>query len=474
MGNCVILRYGEIGLKSARKRVVFERFYIDALKEALDRNGFKDYLIRNLGGRFTIEHELAENIVNIVKNVPGVQSVSPSFKLEFSSKEDLIMKIKGNARSLVEGKTFRIVVKRTGNHDFSSMDLARDIGSSLYEFSKGVKMDKPDVEISIEVRKDEAYIYTKSIEAIGGLPPRSAGKFLCLFSGGIDSPVAAYKIIKRGAKADFLFINLVGEKALYDVAQIYNYLCSQYVFGYEPKLFVVDGREIVAKIKDEVNDNLRQIALKIFFYKMAEKIADMNHHWAIVTGETLSQKSSQTVESLSVIQSQVKALVLRPLITYDKIEIMKIARKIGTMGASEKITEYCNLSEGPVSTAPSMLVLKKIPSFDEEIKKAVETMYTYKGIAEVSPTEEKDICDMKDAKIVYISNKMQNDIDADMSYSYPDILNHIDSLDHKEKYLFVCDHGITSESVAFLLRKKGISAKGMSLKEFKNAPCSRG
>jgi len=465
--DCILLRYGEIGLKSKKTRIKFEKLYVQAIEDALKRNGINEFKIKNLGGRFVVHNETIDETIEVLKRVPGIQSLSPAIEFEFNTKEELLKKIKELAEDKVKNKTFCVKVKRVGNHNFNSMDLGKEAGAKLYEESAGVKFKNPDLSIFLEIRDNKCFMYTKTIDGIGGLPSKSSGKVLCLFSGGIDSPVAAFQMLKRGCEADFLYINLVEEKSLNDVAKVYNYLIDQYAFGYKPKIYVVDGRELVEKIKNKVEDRLRQIAIKIVFYKLGEKILKENKEYvALVTGEALSQKSSQTVQGLNVIQSQIKVLVLRPLIGYDKIEITKIAEKIGTLVSSIQVKEYCSLSEGKVVTTPNQKVLEKIPSCDELINNV--KIDQYEGFLEINEeTDFNEIKEMKEFISIDIRSKGIQKIrplKTNLSIPYPTILEEWVNLEKDKNYVLICSFGVVSENIAFKLRKKGINAKGINAK----------
>ena len=467
MHNCILLRYGEIGLKSKRTRFAFEKKYVQAIEEALKRNGITNFNIQNFGGRFVIFSNQVENILPILNRISGIQSFSPAANSFFSSKEDLLKGIKKYGVSLVQGKTFAVRVKRIGKHEFNSKELEKEGGSVLYDEGKGIDLGKPEVTIFLEIRDNNYFIFTKTIKGMGGLPPLSSGKVLCLFSGGIDSPVAAYEMLKRGCQVDFVIINLVGDKSLANALQVYNYLINQYAFCYTPKIFVVDGKKLVENITKDVPDRIRQIALKIVFYQISEIIAKKEGYLAIATGESLSQKSSQTLPSLSIIESQVDIMVFRPLLSLDKTEITEMAAKIGTLAKSEKVKEYCRLSMGPVVTSPTENSLKKIPSFKELVGEAVKEMKITKGIAQV----EEDLDLKLEQKYISIDVRPKNlqemsKLKADKSMPYPFVLEHLEEFDKENSYLLICDYGVQSEEVAFLLRKKGIKASGVSLRNY--------
>jgi thiamine biosynthesis protein ThiI len=224
------------------------------------------------------------------------------------------------------------------------MSFAKKLGELLMPFSKGVDLRNPEVNLQVEIRRDVAYFFTDSITGLDGMPPASSGKVLCLFSGGIDSPVAAFQMLKRGVAVDYLFVDLSGNKtSLVNIAKLFNHLSTQFSFNYKPVFYFVDGRSIVEHITKSTPSSFRQLALKIAFYKLGELFISHKKYNALVTGESIAQKSSQTIPSLSFIQSQSSALVLRPLISMDKLEITRIAESIGTIGASQYLKKYCDL-----------------------------------------------------------------------------------------------------------------------------------
>ena len=471
MEPCILLRYGEIGLKSSRTRGHFEQLYVKAIEDALRKQGVKQWKLKNYGGGFVLFSPEPGKNIDILQRLPGIQSFSVAKYCSFADKKDVLEKVQAYAASLIAGKTFCVRVRRVGNHPFTSQELEQEAGAVLYPHSAGVQLQKPEVLLSLEVRGQDAFFSTETIFGLGGLPPTSSGKVLLLFSGGIDSPVAAYHLIKRGCQVDFLFINLLEEKALNDVARVYNYLISQYAFGYTPRCFVVPARRLVEKIREVVPQRLRQLALKTCFYKIGEQIAKKTGALAIATGEALSQKSTQTLESLQFLE-QVKTLpVLRPLLSLDKIEITQLAQKIGTLAASEKVKEYCNLSEGPVVTKPNMALLQKIPDLTTEIQEAVTAQQPFTGFLPFAEEEPIAFSGEPGQELICVDVRPQHQQDVaplptTMSRPYPFVLEELDTFEKNKHYLFICDFGVQSEQVAFLLRKKGMAAAGISVPHF--------
>jgi len=362
---------------------------------------------------------------------------------------------------LILDKTFCVRARRAGKHDFTSNNIEVELGSKLIESSNGVSLTQPESTVRMEIRDKQCFVYTDTIEGIGGMPAASSGKVLCLFSGGIDSPVAAFQMLKRGCEVDFLLFNSMGEKLLSQVANVYNFLTANYAYGYKPKFYVVEGSKLVAEIQEKVQDSHRQLALKIVLYKIAEQVAQ-NEHLAIVTGEALSQKSSQTLQSLNFIEKNVSIPILRPLIAMDKVEITKLAQKLGTFASSEKIKEYCNLSTGPVTTKPKEADERYIPEFDISNIKTVIT----EGQLVIEQPEET-IPSLKNVVTVDVrSSTLQKKapLDTDLQIPYHEVTEY--NFDDSKSYLLICDFGVLSDNAAFSLQRKRIKAASMSIPDY--------
>ena len=470
--DAILLRYGEVGLKSQRKRPYFEKLYVNAIKEALKRNNVDFDYLENAGGRFILSTKNVDDALNILKEVPGIQSISPAKTILFNNKSELLKNSFFQSKDLIEKKIFRVTVRRTGKHEFTSMNFAKELGELLHPFSKGVSLKNPEINIQIEIRNNKAYLFTKSIKCLDGMPSSSSGKAICLFSGGIDSPVAAFQMLKRGVALDYLYIDLSGKLvSMKNIVALYNHLTSKFSFNYKPKFYLINGQKIIEEITKNVPSSFRQLALKIVFYKLAEFFVIKKNYSSFVTGESIAQKSSQTLSSLSFINSQINSLVIRPLISMDKLEISSIAEKIGTFGASQFVKEFCDLSEGKAVTAsPLMKDLKQIPSFDTLIENLFNSSKCFKSIIDDSVFKEENV-KINGGVIsidVRLPSKSNFDIlDTDKKIAYSNLLFSLDELDSSKKYLFVCEYGVQSKSLVYACEQRNILAFAMSKQEFK-------
>lgn len=462
----ILVRYDEITLKSSRKRVFFHQCMRRSLKDALRRAQESDAKIETFERRILIHCRNPDTVQQILSRVPGIHSTSCVDIFPVDHFDGLIEDLTRTTQAAVVGKVFAIRARRSGSHSFSSQDLARELGARLSPSSQGVDLSNPEVEIHVEVRLDRCFVYFAIQEGINGLPGPSGGKLLCLFSGGIDSPVAAYEMLKRGAHVNFLFFNLMGEKSYHQTISVYNYLIDHYAFGFVPKIYIFHLEEVVATLKEKVPSNMRQLALKILFYKIGERIAERSSHLALLTGEALSQKSTQTLHSLTFIEGQIQVPVLRPLIGFNKEQTLSIARKIGTEAYSKRVVEVCNLSDGPVITIPTASMIESIIDLDPLVDQAFEKIEKHQGIIDLpSMPLSRPVKEL--VNVVAIDMRYSNHRGADPLEGVIAIEEWEKSEKSKEKsYLLICEYGVRSEEIAFTLRKQGYRAAGVAKKDF--------
>jgi len=349
MGDKTILvAYGEIALKSDYVRRSLEKRLAAHISYHLRHNGYDEAAVFCRFGRIYVEN-VSFDSAGIIANVFGVVSVMPSLKT--SSRKDSILKLAlevANQR-IGEGQSFAVRPKVIGNHEFTGQELAVEIGSEiLNQLSKNgvhVNLSRPDITIFIEVRDRDSFIYTKIIEGVGGLPYGSQGQLVALFSGGIDSPVASWLMMKRGASILPLLIDqrpYVGDSYVDRAEEVFKAL-RHFVPSDNYTLYVAPAGDLMAQIMESPNPALRCILCKRSMYRIASRFALERGSHGIVTGESLGQVASQTLPNLFVIDSASEIPILRPLIGLDKVEIELIARKIGTYEATAKKVEGCKI-----------------------------------------------------------------------------------------------------------------------------------
>lgn len=374
----VLVRFGELTLKSDRSRRRFLRILIRNIRDALESEGIKNYRIENLWSRLIIRLENLDEIPDSLTRVFGIKSLSPIIEHEFSTLSELVSIGESVFKEYVKGKTFAVRARRTGNHGFTSMDIAKELGARLYSYSNGVDLKNPDVEVFVEVRGNKAFFFMKSIECYGGLPIGTEGRVISLISGGLDSPVASWYMLKRGAEVHYLFLNLDGEEYLEKLLSVVKVLSRKWSYGYQPILYAIPGERIVEEVF-KTREDYWNVILKRILYRLAEKMAYEFNAESIITGESLGQVSSQTLRNLLVSQEAVKIPINRPLFGMDKEEIISVARKIGTYDYSIQVKEYCALvPEKPVLRASLKVVHKEEEKIDfKVVDKAYEERRIY-------------------------------------------------------------------------------------------------
>ncbi len=265
------------------------------------------------------------------------------------------------------GKTFSVRCKRSGKHDFQSLDVERYVGGGLNQHSEaaGVDLSNPDIVVRIEVRDEFVYIVNQRHPGMGGYPLGSLDPVLSLISGGFDSPVASYLMMKRGLRTHFCFFNLGGREHEIGVKEVALYLWLKYGASHRVKFVTVPFEAVVGEILKNVDNSQMGVVLKRMMLRAAERVADQLNVQALVTGEAIAQVSSQTLTNLSVIDAVTDKLVLRPLIAANKGDIIRTATEIGTEEFAANMPEYCGvISVKPTTKAKPEKIAAQEANFD--------------------------------------------------------------------------------------------------------------
>lgn len=332
-----LLRYSEIALKSLPVRRRWEDTLVSNLQKALP--GCK---VRKSWGRIWLEGPVDQEKL---KRVFGIVSFSECERCSLQELDTYIMDFCTRA-GLGDAETFALRLHRVGDHPFSSREKTVELADKILERFSNLKvnLDNPEVTIYVEIRDENCYLYREVIKGPGGLPLGVEGKLVALFSGGIDSPVAAWMMMKRGCKIIPVYADLdsfSGESALKRAEAVIEVLKA-----YQPDIqlkvvkdnFLMRAKEVMRKNDLE---NYTCLICKRRMYRLAESIASEVGAKGIVTGESLGQVASQTLDNLFVLDSAICMPIYRPLIGFDKVEAEGIARKIGTYEASTQPAESC-------------------------------------------------------------------------------------------------------------------------------------
>ncbi len=346
--NIFIVRCGEVALKGMNKPY-FERMLVERIGKRLKAAGLSGIDVRRHEGLIFARapKELDKDaIVKEISKVFGVASISPAVECE-SDMDKIGEKAVEYMMELIEKKgvkTFKVEAKRADKtFPVKSPDIARRIGASVLKGCKVLKVDvhNPDVYLFVDVRREETFIYQQKIAGFGGLPLGTNGKGLVLLSGGIDSPVAAWLMAKRGMLIEavhfhsYPYTSPRAQEKVEELAKIVASYCGRF------KMHVINILPIQEQIVQNCPEAETTILVRRFMMRIAEKIAEKNGCMMLITGENLGQVASQTAESLVVTDASVSMPVMRPLIAMDKVDIMEKAEEIGTFETSIQPYEDC-------------------------------------------------------------------------------------------------------------------------------------
>ncbi|MGB3611888.1 MAG: tRNA uracil 4-sulfurtransferase ThiI, partial [Cellvibrio sp.] len=398
---------------------------------------------------------------------------------------DIYQNVLPHWREALAGKTFCVRVKRHGNHDFTSVQVEQYVGGGLLHNTeaKGVDLHRPEVIVQLEIKKNRLFVITSKAQGLGGFPLGSQDPVLSLISGGFDSTVSTYLCIKRGLRAHYCFFNLGGRAHEIGVKEVAYYLWNKYGASHRVKFVTVPFEDVVREILEKVDNSYMGVVLKRMMLRAAEQVAESLEIPALVTGESVAQVSSQTLLNLNVIDRATDMLVLRPLSTMDKGEIIDISRRIGTETFAASMPEYCGvISVNPTTRAKLARAEAEEEKFDmailqraideciaqniDEIVDDLNADLTVPIVAEVNagqviidirhPDEEEarplKLLDAVVEKIPFYSLNKQ----------FP-------QLDASKQYLLYCQKGVMSQLHAANLKDAGHTNVGVYRPEPKSA-----
>lgn len=354
----IVKLFPEITVKSApvRKRMTRQlRENLRTLLRGVDR-GFR---ISRDWEKIDIYHDanddgLRQRAIQVLSHTPGIANFAEVRAFPFVDLDHVTAETVAVWGDALAGKTFCVRIKRNGDHDFTSTEAERHIGGGLLHQTEaaGVKLKAPEVTVRLEIRGDTAFILLDKQPGLGGFPIGTQDPVLSLVSGGFDSTVASYLTMRRGLRTHFLFFNLGGREHEVGVKEIAYYLWQKYGASHHVRFITIPFEEVVTEILTKIDDRYMGVVLKRMFLRVAEKVADHFGVRALVTGEAVAQVSSQTLPNLAVIDRVTEKLVLRPLATFDKGEIINLARQTGTEDFAANIPEYCGvISKHPTTRA---------------------------------------------------------------------------------------------------------------------------
>ena len=376
--DVIIARYGEIGLKSPKIRSRFERKLVKNIKAT-----FECEVERNQGRIYIFPQDFDEGIEKL-NRVFGVVSYSPATSTD-STYDGIDETLTAYTEELIsegildEDTKFAIKCRRVGNHDYTSQEMAAHCGGVVRSVVLApVDLTNPDLTRFVEIRENKAFIYHEKVKGPGGLPLGTQGRVVVLLSSGIDSPVAAYLMMKRGCEVVALHCNndpFSGPK----VTELFNQLVDQlniYAKGNPIRKRIIDYGEYLQAAKDNAPEKMTCVLCKSGMYHIAEKLAQKVGADAIVDGSSVGQVASQTLSNILATRYGVDMPILSPLIGLDKEEITAIAKEIGTF-------EISKIDDGGCSAVP------KYPETRADLNRVKEACEAMNQDAEIEKAFEK-------------------------------------------------------------------------------------
>ncbi len=407
----------------------------------------------------------------MLTHIPGIQFFARAKVLPLAAPSETYPFIADYFRPAVEGRTFgiraRIALKkkRAFFPQWQRREAEVALGDALYSISKGVNLTRPDVFCYVEVRDEGIFLFTRKTTGTGGMPVGFTGHSLMLFSGGIDSPVAAWMAYHSGIVLDYVYYDLGGNTQLEKARQIHQLLTHRYGGAHAPALRVVDFTPIIAALRHQP-DRYQNLLLKVFFYKVGESILQqIPPAIGMVTGESMGQVSTQTIHNLTLLNRFVNVPIWRPLLMMPKSEIIERARHIGTWDMAYTGKEFCALASRHVATRthPNKIteLLHQMP-VEELVAEAVEGATT--GVAPSSPSVDAP----NDKKWVAID--LRNSPHPPVSFARSIEVRHIPfnqawneflSWDPQQSYLLFCETGQQSALLARFMKEQGFQVRNI-------------
>lgn len=381
MEKIIIIKYGELSTKKDNIN-----YFLSCLKDNII-NSVGKYNIKFDRGRMFIQTDNSnyDEIVSKLQNVFGIHEINLGYKIDSNDIND----IENNLINLLKDKsfkTFKVETKRSyKNYSMNSMEISRYLGGVVLKNFNDIKVDvhNPELLINIEVRSDNAYIYFDKIAGIGGYPVGSLGKGMLMLSGGIDSPVSGYLALKRGVRIEGIYFESpphTSEAAKNKVLELTRILTKY--SGYV-RLHIVNFTNIQESIYKNIPHEYLITIMRRMMYRISERIAKRSNAKVIINGESIGQVASQTLTSMLAINSVINMPVIRPVACLDKLEIIDIAKKIGTYETSILPYEDCCtifVPEHPVinPTIEKCIEYEKLIDVDGLINEAVNNVEVIK------------------------------------------------------------------------------------------------
>jgi tRNA uracil 4-sulfurtransferase len=472
----IIKLFPEITIKSDSVRLRFIKILTSNIRNILKQHVEEVAVVRHWD---FIEvrprkPETDTRVAELLTRIPGIHHILAVDELPFTDMHHIFELALPYYGPLIENKSFCVRVKRRGKHDFTSIEVERYVGGGLNQHieSAKVQLTKPDVTVHLEIEHDKLLLVKQRYEGIGGFPTGTQEDVISLISGGFDSGVSSYMLMRRGSRVHYCFFNLGGAAHEIGVKQMAHYLWSRFGSSHKVRFITINFAEVVGEILEKVDDGQMGVVLKRMMIRAASTIAQRYHVEALVTGEALGQVSSQTLTNLRLIDNVSDTLILRPLITHDKETIIHLARKIGTEDIAKTMPEFC----GVISKNPTVKAVKeKIEAEEAHFNFAILD----KAVAEAENIDIREIAKQTSNKITEVETVnafSKDDIIIDIRspeeeenaplnvekiqvihIPFYKLASQFGDLAQDKQYLLYCERGVMSKLQALYLKEQNFN-----------------
>ena len=470
----IIKLFPEITIKSPSVRLRFIKILASNIRNVL-KTVSDDIAVVRYWDHIEVRSKnaaLADIIPDELARIPGIHHVLAVEDREYTDIHHIFEQTLAQYRDSLEGKSFCVRVKRRGKHSFSSQDVERYVGGGLNQHieSARVQLKNPDVTVNLEVEENRLTLVTARYEGLGGFPIGTQEDVLSLISGGFDSGVSSYMLLRRGSRVHYCFFNLGGAAHEIGVRQVAHYLWNRFGRSHRVRFVAINFEPVVGEILEKVDDGQMGVVLKRMMVRAASTIAERYGVQALVTGEAVGQVSSQTLTNLRLIDNASDTLILRPLISHDKEHIIRIAREIGTEDFASTMPEYCGvISKSPTVKAVKAKIEAEEQNFDFTILDRVIEEATNVDIRTIAEQTEEEVVEVETVALL-----SENDVVLDIrsideqeekplalkatevkSLPFYKLSTQFGDLDQNRTWLLYCDRGVMSRLQALYLHEQG-------------------
>ncbi|MGL9723344.1 tRNA uracil 4-sulfurtransferase ThiI [Sodalis sp. (in: enterobacteria)] len=471
----IIKLFPEITIKSQSVRLRFIKILTSNIRNILKECDESVAVVRHWDHiEVRTGNELRRpQVADALTRIPGIHHILAVEERPWQDMHDIYLQTLAMYRDRLVGKSFCVRVKRRGTHDFTSQDVERYVGGGLNQNVENtrVKLTHPDETVLLEIDNDRLLLITERLEGLGGFPIGTQEDVLSLISGGFDSGVSSYMLMRRGCRVNYCFFNLGGAAHEIGVRQVAYHLWRRYGLSHKVRFVSLDFAPVVNEILAKVDDGQMGVVLKRMMVRAASAMAERYGIQALVTGEALGQVSSQTLTNLRLIDNASDTLILRPLTSHDKEHIITLARQIGTEEFAKTMPEYCGvISKSPTVRAVKSRIEQEEGQFDFAVLDAAVAQAQVLDIREIAAdataapiTEVETTAELGSGDVV-LDIRSQDEqegrpltLDNVLVQTLPfyKLGSQFGDLDQSKSYLLYCDRGVMSRLQALYLREQG-------------------